>query len=98
MNPEVKQMWVDALRSGEYLQYFGALERNGKFCFLGVLQDLAPAEIKRGPDRRVLSVHIRDWAGLDNTDPIIGGKYASYWNDIEGLSFDQLADLVEEYL
>lgn len=45
MNREVKAMWLDALRSGEYLQGTGALRRkvSGKeyFCCLGVLMDLA---------------------------------------------------------
>lgn len=45
MNPEVKQQWVDALRSGQYKQTYGALrkEEHGKvsYCALGVLTDIA---------------------------------------------------------
>lgn len=41
MNPEIKAQWVDALRSGEREQGNGALNRDGKFCCLGVLCDLA---------------------------------------------------------
>lgn len=45
MNSEVKQRWVDALRSGEYLQGFDALNINNKqFCCLGVLCELAVKE------------------------------------------------------
>lgn len=42
MNPEVKALWIDALRSDEYEQGNGLLRsENNKFCCLGVLQDLA---------------------------------------------------------
>lgn len=43
MNPEVKKLWLDALRSGEYKKGRGTL-RQGKnsfrYCCLGVLCDL----------------------------------------------------------
>jgi len=41
MNPEIKEQWIAALESGEYAQGRQALERNGRFCCLGVLCDLA---------------------------------------------------------
>jgi hypothetical protein len=41
MNPEIKAQWVTALRSGEYKQGKGYLNRGGKFCCLGVLCDIA---------------------------------------------------------
>lgn len=48
MNPEVKAQWITALRSGEYAQGRGRLERTpvtenqpSQFCCLGVLCDLA---------------------------------------------------------
>ena len=37
MNKEVKARWLAALRSGEFEQGRGVLEKNGKFCCLGVL-------------------------------------------------------------
>lgn len=40
MNPEVKVLWLAALRSGEYEQGASALKRGGKYCCLGVLCDL----------------------------------------------------------
>jgi len=40
MNPEIKQAWVAALRSGEYKQGVGQLNENGDMCCLGVLCDL----------------------------------------------------------
>lgn len=41
MNPEIKARWVAALRSGEYEQGTYKLNRDGKFCCVGVLCDLA---------------------------------------------------------
>ena len=40
MNPEIKKLWVDALRSGEYKQGQGTLKRSDCFCCLGVLTDI----------------------------------------------------------
>lgn len=46
MKPEVKKMWVDALRSGKYRQiekFMSKRDRKGSgcgFCALGVLHDL----------------------------------------------------------
>jgi hypothetical protein len=47
MDPKVKPLWLAALRSGEYEQGGAYLNRNGKFCCLGVLCDLA---VKAGVD------------------------------------------------
>jgi hypothetical protein len=44
MNPEIKAKWVAALRSGEYKQGRGRLNRVDKFCCLGVLCDLHAKE------------------------------------------------------
>ena len=41
---EVRKKWVEALRSGEYKQGRGALNKDNKFCCLGVLCDLAVKE------------------------------------------------------
>jgi len=45
MNPEVKKLWVDALRSGEYKQGYKDLFKidsngNKSYCCLGVLTEL----------------------------------------------------------
>lgn len=51
MDPKIKAMWVEALRSGEYQQCDGRLrmesEDGEKFCCLGVLTDLY---FKANPD------------------------------------------------
>lgn len=40
MNPEVKTMWLEALRSGEYKQTTERLRNGDAYCCLGVLCDL----------------------------------------------------------
>lgn len=50
MNPEVKEKWVSALRSGNYAQGKGQLRRRNsfahttEFCCLGVVCEIAKAE------------------------------------------------------
>lgn len=40
MKSQIKQKWLDALRSGEYEKCESNLHKNGGFCCLGVLTDL----------------------------------------------------------
>lgn len=40
MRPEVKKMWVDALRSGDYPQSYDVMHSPYGYCCLGVLADL----------------------------------------------------------
>ena len=40
MNIEVKKLWTNALRSGEYQQGKGRLKHDDKYCCLGVLCEL----------------------------------------------------------
>ncbi len=43
MKPEIKKLWVEALRSGEYMQAREALKTEGEetaYCCLGVITDL----------------------------------------------------------
>lgn len=69
LKPEIKNMWVEALRSGKYRQGNGALRNeHNEFCCLGVLCDLV------APDKWTES----DIKGINNEK-----LYASY--DDEGL-------------
>jgi hypothetical protein len=43
MNPEIKEKWLKALRSGEYAQGKCQLRRWNSFCCLGVLCDVIDA-------------------------------------------------------
>jgi len=68
MLPEIKKLWIDALRSGEYKQQAGSLRQveDGKTCFcaLGVLCEIALKHgvkgLHHGPDRGYYVGHIAD--------------------------------------
>jgi hypothetical protein len=48
LRPEIKVLWLDALRSGKYTQGQGALQDDGKFCCLGVLCDIYRVRRRKG--------------------------------------------------
>lgn len=95
MNPEVKTLWLKALRSGEYEQGQGFLNRRGKFCCLGVLCDLAvrsgvEVEVEVYPfasehlydgDGSTLPESVKVWAGLNSYDPQLGENTCIALND-----------------
>lgn len=108
VNQEVKKLWVDALRSGEYTQGFGlsyyTFCGEPHFCALGVLEELA---VQNG----VLSRSERSDAGLSwkaarwlGYDPNLfygqGGVSSKLItkNDLLEESFDVIADYIEENL
>jgi len=114
VNKDVKRQWVAALRSGEYEQGQGALEWHNRFCCLGVLCDLAvkagvavrknleleagisfadpdhPADNSTGNPPQV----VMKWAGLDE----LGGGDLIHMNDVQKLSFKEIANRIEEEL
>ncbi len=110
MNEIVKQYWVEALRSGAYEQGFNRLERNGEFCCLGVLCDLAVsagvterhetdgAITVFGSNAWLLPREVVSWAGLPDKDPIVANEALTYWNDEMQEGFGTIAHLIEEYL
>lgn len=117
MNPEVKALWVKALRSGQYAQTQNSLKDEQGYCCLGVLCDLhreanggewdITTEPYRYRDRAfVLARGVCAWAGLldDNGDnpPV---RYGDAWEHLNlatindrGVSFAEIADLIEEQL
>lgn len=82
MNPDIKQRWVEALRSGEYQKDTGRLRTPEGYCCLGVLTDLYLQETgetwdidsvefgyyigKMSPQRYVLPDSVVEWAGLSS--------------------------------
>lgn len=93
MNPEVKQMWLDALRSGEYKQGRGVLRTpDDEYCCLGVLCDLH-SKVTREADwendegwnyiqfDEEAPFAVMEWAGLDAQDPKVLGNPISTYND-----------------
>lgn len=113
MNPEIKDRWLTALRSGEYKQGKGYLRQaDDTFCCLGVLADIA---VKDGacpvPELKAnravphytydslsgdLTIELSGWAGLEPYDDVQSRLMGM--NDDYGLSFEQIADWIEENL
>lgn len=86
MNPEIKTLWLSALRSGEYEQTTGVLHRGAAddsdapgFCCLGVLCDLA---VKNGvipeptfrDDKNALSYGTRPQCGIEGCEECMNGS------------------------
>ena len=113
MNPQIKQKWVDALRSGDYQQTKGRLRKEDKFCCLGVLCDLYIKEnnVEWEPSTHyknayvfqdmatILPRSVVEWAGVGEGNPLVndGDSSLAKLND-RGSTFNEIADLIEEHL
>jgi hypothetical protein len=101
MNPEIKAKWVTALRSGEYEQGNFCLKSEAGYCCLGVLCEISgmPFEEWAG----VPPYEICQWAGLASSNPIVKTveeetcRSLANLND-GGMSFNNIADIIEEQL
>lgn len=106
MKQEVKDKWIEALRSGEYEQGIGRLRSSeNKFCCLGVLCEVQGVESHLNHDEESYryfgnkngfqsllpsSVAIDDWKLPYEDTSILMGM-----ND-NGKSFNEIADWIEE--
>lgn len=75
-NRERIRLWVEALRSGEYVQAHGALRVDGQFCCLGVACEVFRERAGMGswlndgfttggvPETSTLPVDVSDWFGF----------------------------------
>jgi len=112
MNPQIKQKWVSALRSGEYQQTQKRLRTEDGFCCLGVLCDLYIKEnnvewnlandghtYEFQDNKSILPSSVMEWAGVERHNPDInnGTETLAGLNDT-GCTFEQIADLIEEHL
>lgn len=113
MDKRIKKLWLKALRSRAYKQGRGMLRIGDRFCCLGVLCDLRAKETgvgwrragKRGAFTHsealmVLPRVVRKWAGLDDSDPIVGIRKPTRLSDLNdrGKRFGYIADRIEKYL
>lgn len=111
MKPEIKKRWLEALRSGKYVQGRKKLRSvNDKYCCLGVLADLYLTESDLPWVRDAHSWALDDdgatgfpndavieWAELPNMDPFLSGRRVTDRND-SGQPFGRIADLIEAEL
>jgi hypothetical protein len=105
MDKQLKQKWIKALRSGEYVQGTGKLVRDAgsydRFCCLGVLVDVLGGE---WTDERFDNYELNGLS-YDQESFIDGGygigktdqKNLATMNDL-GQSFIQIADWIEKNL
>ena len=109
MNTKVIKDWVDALRSGEYSQCQGQLTDGNNYCCLGVLCEIlnktnpdiiTKSDISYNHCTFTLPNAVVEFVGLSSSNPSI--KYQtedrslSSLNDRYKLTFNQIADLIEE--
>lgn len=110
---ELKQFkrWVKALRSGEYSQATGNLQKDNSYCCLGVacIVLIPESELKRNPNNKQLigSLPTGDvqpnspkWLQKINSDyNVKNGIKLWELNDMEEYTFDMIADCLElEYI
>jgi len=108
VNKKVKTKWLKALRSGEYKQTTSALRDDRGYCCMGVLCDVHAKEFNRKWNKDegysyfqscvVLPSEVIKWAELNYSDPMVGDRSLSYYNDTEGNNFDEIADIIKETL
>lgn len=125
MKPEIKQRWLEALRSGNYKQTQGQLRSVANpdcYCCLGVLVNLYLQESKQdwilqaGLDEENpgdehyachnhylgLPLEVLIWADLYDRCPVViyDNECLSLpeVNDELGLSFEQIADIIDKQL
>lgn len=50
------------------------------------------------PNYNTLHREVMRWAGLEKDDPHVAGHALSYYNDDAGMTFAEIAELIEQYL
>ena len=114
MNQQIKEKWMNALRSGEYSQTRGYLRTTEGFCCLGVLCDLYSKETGTEwvenyelensssflEEFATLPKEVMEWSGLEYPNP-----YFDFENGVSlaslndgGKEFNEIADVIEKYL
>lgn len=92
IRPDRKEEWCAALESGKFEQIFNAYAYPGTRyrCAMGVLATLCGAII---PAPRRLAY---EWLGVSPTDFEIIRQHVIGWNDIDRLSFEEIAQRIRK--
>ena len=109
INQEIKQMWVEKLRSGDYKQGTNALRnRQDEFCCLGVLCDIVHSDGWKKLENSPFRDYTHESGTLDGTfltgtilkDVGLSEHDASNLVEINdmGDSFVDIANYIEKYL
>ena len=87
MNSQIKQKWIDALRSGKYTQAQSKLYSGDGFCCLGVLCDIYAKEVgdiawvKKDPSKTWIDVDKWDYWYFDDQSEVLP-ECVSKWADL----------------
>jgi len=106
MNPSVKKEWVQALRSGDYLQggsYLCYQDGNKvKWCCLGVLCDINTDSYWEKSDTAAYTVDncrfFPDESHLDQAGLSVRSGDKLAWMNDRGKTFPEIADWIEKNL
>lgn len=96
MTKELKQQWIEALRSGEYKQIKNILKDEIGYCCLGVLCDIIPDwTISEDGDS---VVELGRYNTYDKIEKILGvdSTTLTTMNDDDGKTFAEIADYIEQ--
>lgn len=107
MDPQLKAQWLEALRSGKYVQTTGQLHNAKGFCCLGVLCNVVDPNAWDDGDEWVYGEGentTRDMVELPAGFKMRAKLSGSFehklvqMNDEQGMSFAEIADFIERNL
>lgn len=113
MKEDIKNLWADALESGQYKQTKGALRKGDAFCCLGVLcnlhaqahPEIASKQTDPGSymsNKSFLPGDVAEWAGvkgrMGDTVYIQNNRDSLSGHNDDGRSFGQIAKAIREQL
>lgn len=109
MNPEIKNRWTKALRSGKYKQGKGLLrDSEDRYCCLGVLCDVVKSDLGLEWESFMGCYSIENYeASLPDTIvKFTGVNSTGYYgkvrlvlmNDRDGYTFNEIAEVIEKEL
>lgn len=114
MNPQIKERWIAALRSGEYKQGYQQLRTENGYCCLGVLCELHAKETNTPWVHNTYLGHpgtlpneVCKWANLSEGDPLVFLQYLNRQEHLtkindcgsyDSYDFGHIANLIQESL
>lgn len=106
MKKKKLSLWLDALRSNQYIQTKYALKNNEGFCPFGVLCDISglgswepePKSSKYQYLNQInyLPKQVREWAGISDKEFGDLTAFIITYNDTVGLSFLEMAEVLSK--
>lgn len=104
MKKKKLSLWLQALRSKQYLQTKNALKNNDGYCPFGVLCEISglgtwepePKSSKYQYFGQInyLPKQVREWAGISDKESGDLTAFVLVYNDQIGLSFEEMADIL----